>query len=216
MIKKSNRIVLSVLSLVGLFNIMFIPFSGPGLFSEDFEPQFFSVIENFVDALEFSESILFAIYYLLPVFIAFSCIFMLVAGLVGKKGLTIAAGVVGIVLWFVPFVLTYASVSDYIIYFSDFIKSMFDFEYGMMAIGTWIALIIFIAYFIAAVFSPKTANPIAYQPQPQYTYQNNYQDVAPVPADANGETENPTKFCPQCGTQLNADAKFCGSCGQQF
>lgn len=226
MIKTSNRISLSIISAVGLLNILLIPFAGGGLFPDDFEPQFFDILENFGDAADFLGTTMFALGYLLPVFIAVSCIFMLIAGLVGKKGLCVTAGTVGLVLWFVPFIISYIDASDYGVDFDEFFETLFDVDHGMMAIGTWIALIVFIVYLSMASSAKKDVqnnpyqvpvngyqynnmgyqgyqpqngyqnnqtpyqaaqnpyqNQAAYQPQPQETYQNNYQEVAQAPVE---------------------------------
>ena len=180
MMKASNRITLSIISAVGLLNILLIPFTGGGLIPDDFEPQFFEMIDNFSDAADYFGTTQFVLVCLLPLFILISNIFMLIAALVGKKGLCVAAGTVGIGLWFVPFIISFIDASDYGVEFDDFLETLFDSDHGMMAIGIWIALILFVVFIIISGVADAAAKYQApatgYQQYNPYNYQNNYQN----------------------------------------
>lgn len=175
MIKSTKRITLAILSAVGLLNILLIPFTGGGLFPDNFEPQFFDMMEYFGDAAEDAPTYIFAIQYLLPFFIFLSSIFMIVAALVGKRGLCVGAGITGLGLWAVPFFAFIGDASDMGADFEDILEALFG-EHGYVAIGVIIALILFIAYLCTACSAKKEAtNPYQqYNPYQQNPYQNGY------------------------------------------
>jgi MFS family permease len=74
--------------------------------------------------------------------------------------------------------------------------------FAVIGVGTVLGLI---GGILALVYNP---NPPA---APQYTPQQQYYGPPPQPA----AYQQPTNFCPQCGTQLPANAHFCPNCGRQ-
>lgn len=106
---------------------------------------------------------------------------MLIASLIGHKGLCIASGAVGIGLWIVPFIVFIADASTLDVDFENIFEALFDFDYGLVAIGSWIALIIFIAFLIMSCIPQEkvkvfTAPGTPNDPYAGYQYQNNFQN----------------------------------------
>lgn len=73
---------------------------------------------------------------------------------------------------------------------------LFDFDYGNISIGTWIALTLFTASFFAVSARNKNGTAVA----------------AEVERSAAAER----KYCPKCGTQRAPETNFCKNCGFNF
>ena len=54
------------------------------------------------------------------------------------------------------------------------------------------------------------------QAAPQQPVQSPAQTIAPVRIEQTPQPQAATKFCNQCGKQINADAPFCRFCGNKF
>ena len=146
MMSKSVRPVLITLSVFALLNVMFVPIFDVwgGLFPSDVDDNFFDVIE-----MIFKERgdawkhwvVLFTITIFVP------SLMMFVASLTGSKGFFVTVNIIGILLW-IRQIVDYGMDNDF--------DSSFDFDDGNVAIGTWVAIGIYVISLIIALFSRKS------------------------------------------------------------
>ncbi len=199
MMSKSVRPVLITLSVFALLNVMFVPIFDVwgGLFPSDVDDNFFDVIE-----MIFKERgdawkhwvVLFTITIFVP------SLMMFVASLTGSKGFFVTVNIIGILLW-IRQIVDYGMDNDF--------DSSFDFDDGNVAIGTWVAIGIYVISLIIALFSRKSVPNAAYQPQPQ-TYQPPLETSQPPMPE-----QDKVNVCPKCGAKMEGGA-FCTNCGTKL
>lgn len=235
MSKKTWHIVLT-LSVLALINVMFVPLMSiyDGLFPDESSIDFFETMESIFTDGNWREylSARFTLYILIP------SVVMLAFALFEVKSLFIASTVVGILLW------SYGiySFADEL----DGIGHALNVEHGAISIGAWIAVALFFACFLVAVCAenPSMSQTVIIQSQgypiqpPNAMGYNNYQNQQPngmgynnyQGQQPNGMAQNgydggfnniPTtpyegNYCPECGTQNEQNAAFCGICGHKF
>ena len=134
----SVRVKSIVFSVLSLLNVMFVPFFDVwgGLFPSDVDNNFFDVFEGVLttaDAWEY-----WVVHMTMSVFVP--TVVMFFAALLNKRKLFLVSNAVGIILWFIQ-IIGYG-LED------DGFSSMFDFDDSSIAIGIWIAIIIFFVSFL--------------------------------------------------------------------
>ncbi len=197
MYRKSYLIV----SILSLLNVLFVPVFDVwgGLIPSQPEESFFDAVE-----LIFTESDAFQ--YWIVIFemtIFIPSVLMLVASLIHKKSFCIAAPTIGILLW-LQLMLRYTAQNG--------VEEVLHFDDCSVSIGTWIAAVLFAAAFVIAVTSKNgnrqavSQTPAAFLPRPP---------AAGTTVEKQGMISRGA-FCPNCGSQINAAALFCGKCGHKL
>lgn len=196
-----------VLSALSIFNIIFIPSFDVwgGLFPSHPDANFFEIIETiFTDNDAFYYwSVVIVVSVLIP------AIAMLIGAILDNKPVFLISSLVGIILWF-RFIIVYINQNE--------LSALFDFDSGSIAIGTWIAIVLFVISFVMAVTSKGRKQT---QSQP---YVNNNANSYCNTANKNVETDNKLNqvilqyglYCPNCGAKQEKPSKFCCKCGFKF
>lgn len=204
--RRGKFIVLSILSLL---NIVLIPSFDVwgGLFPSHPDDNFFDVIETiFTDSDAFHYwSVIIVVSVLIP------AVVMLIGAVLDNKPIFALSSLSGILLWF-KFIISYIHQYE--------LSELFDFDDGSVAIGTWIAIILFIISFIVAITSQSNKK----QKPTQVPYSNNIATGNMVVKPKKVETNNQLNqvsiqygaFCPYCGAKQEKPSKFCGKCGFEF
>lgn len=216
---KSTRPVLITLSLFALLNVMFVPIFDVwgGLFPSNVDDNFFDVIKMvFKDGDTWR---MWVVRFTVTIFAP--SLMMFVASLTGNKGLFVTVNIIGIILW-VRQIIEYGINNDF--------DNSFDFDDGNVAVGTWVAIGIYVISLIVALSGKRTVLNTPYQPQSQYyqpqpqTYQPKPQDFQPQPQTNQPplETSQPpmsgqetVRVCPKCGAQM-VGGSFCAKCGTRL
>lgn len=191
---RRNKIILSVIALL---NVLFVPIYDVwgGLFPSNPDNNFFDVLEYVFEG-EFSYWIvLFTIWIFIPV------IAMLITSFTdGVIGFKLSSGFGAVVL--IVNMLRYVDQNG--------MDELFDFDDGSVAIGTWIALVVFILSLIIV----KKAKKGQFAPNKQIISEiNRTNSPAQEETSQDNQFVKNKKFCPNCGTELDANAVFCGKCG---
>ncbi len=197
MSKATKQPALIVLSVVALLNVMFVPIFDVwgGLFPSDVDDNFFEVVEMlFKNANYYWDLWVVQI----TVSILLPSIFMLIFSLVGARKLFITANVIGILIWF-------KQIIDYGME-DDGFESLFDFDDCSISIGTWIAIILFVAALITSLVSKGKTNGNSVSHITNTS--NNF-----IPKNQKNQPIIPMKFCPKCGAEIKGNISFCGKCG---
>lgn len=167
-----RKIVLSVLMLL---NVLFVPLYDvwSGLFPE--RPMF-----NFIDVMELVFDGEFDLWPVtLTLVLLIPAIFMLAFSFSKSNGgFKISAGVGAVAMMII--LCRYVEQFD--------LEDLFDFDYGNIAIGTWIGLILLIISLFAVKIDYAKSNPSS----------DNY------------------IYCQYCGNQNPKDYSFCSSCGKDL
>lgn len=98
------------------------------------------------------------------------------------------------------------------------LSELFDFDDGSVAIGTWIAIVLFVLSFIIAITSQ---NKIEQSVQQTHYVISNHCTAIPNTTPKRVETDNKFNqvniqygvFCPNGGVKQEKSSKFCGKCG---
>lgn len=195
-----------VVSALSIFNIIFIPSFDVwgGLFPSHPDANFFEIIETiFTDSDAFYYwSVVIVVSVLIP------AIAMLIGAILDNKTVFLISSLVGIILW-LRFIIAYINQNE--------LSDLFDFDSGSIAIGTWIAIVLFVISFVMAITSKESKQT---QSQPYVNNANSYYNVA----NKSVETDNKLNqviiqyglYCPNCGAEQEKPSKFCGNCGFEF
>lgn len=189
---KTKKIILSILALA---NVIFVPVFDVwgGLFPGNPDSNFFDVIEYVFEG-EFSYwVVLFTLTILIP------SLFMLIFSFSDGGKMFKAASGAGIIFMIIT-LIRFVSQNDF--------GELFDFDDGNISIGTWIAF----ALFIISFFVVKSSKDKQFTPSKKYINNLNNINTSNVTSTS---TVNSTqiKFCPECGSKMEATSMFCGNCG---
>ena len=189
---KIKKIILSVLALANVILVPVFDVWG-GLFPSNPDNNFLDVVEYVFEG----EVSYWVVLFTLTIFIP--SLFMLIFSFSDGSKMFKAASGAGIIFMIIT-LIRFVSQNDF--------GELFDFDDGNISIGTWIALSLFIISF----FAVKSRNDKQFKPNKKYIDNLNN-------AYASNVTSTPTvdspkmKFCPECGSKMEASAMFCGSCG---
>lgn len=199
MSKATKQPALIVLSIVALLNVIVVPVFDVwgGLFAKNATKfTFFHVIESiFEDPDNWN---LWVVQITLSILLP--SIFMLIFSLVGARKLYITSTIVGIVLWF-RIIVQFVS--------QEGASYVFDFDDCSISIGTWIAIILFVAALITSLVSKGKTNGNSVSHITNTS--NNF-----IPKNQKNQPIIPMKFCPKCGAEIKGNISFCGKCGQKL
>ena len=143
--KISARITTMFISILALLNVIFVPLfvTLGGLYPRTITIGFTEAFQLLYD--DFGNWQLWEVQFIVLLFIPAA--FMLLTTLLGSKGLFILSSLFGVAMWIIEIVI-YSS--------SDFpTNDIMDFKNGSIAIGVWIALILFIFGFLAGLVAKK-------------------------------------------------------------
>lgn len=212
--KRENRIILIIISALSLMNVIFVPVFDVwgGLLPRHVDSNFFDVVDmifNYKDSWSYWV-------VLITVSIFIPCIFMLVMSLLGKKKLYVVFNIAGIVLW-IGLIIGFG-IED------DGFDEIFDFDDGSISIGVWIAIILFVVSLFVALLGGEKANVNSYDRVDVRTNNSLYNGFLVVPNQQNNNQVTivepfPTatsKYCAQCGKELEKESLFCGFCGSRI
>ena len=203
-----RRVKYLIPSILALLNVLFIPTFDVwgGLFPSHPEDNFFDIIGTiFTDSDAFQHwGVIIVLSIVIPT------IAMLIGAILDNKPVFMISSIAGILLWF-KFIISYIRQYE--------LSELFDFDDGSIAIGTWIAIILFVVSFIVAITSSNKQ-----QEQKQPMYQNIPQSVRTPYKPQKVQTDNSLNqvkitygsFCPKCGAKQEKPSKFCGKCGFKF
>lgn len=187
---KKSQIVLIILSLILILNVMFVPIFDVwgGLFPSEVEDNFFDVIHKvfYNDSAFRYWSVRITISIFIP------CVFMLISSIIGNKSFSILTAFLGIAGSLYT-VIGYGLEKGF--------ESSYDADSGNISIGSWIAIIIFVISFIAAITAKKE------------TENDNVDSISTSNNPLEQTSSENRTFCPNCGSELSKTAKFCGKCG---
>ena len=192
-----NQILAIVLAVLSLLNVIFIPAFDVwgGLFPSSPEINFFDVLQILFtdsDALQYW-AVLFVLTFLIP------SVLMMIAALIGKKGFFVGSAVFGVVSW----------VSLIMMYVSQYgMDELLDFDDGSVAVGTWIAILLFVLSLILIIPSRPASAPF----RPTTTSNST---ISPTPGSQTHMAQRGT-YCPKCGRKIEGQTPFCGYCGHEF
>lgn len=221
-----------MLSIFALLNVMFVPIFDVwgGLFPSDIDRNFFEVIEMICeDSYNWN---LWVAQLTMSIFIP--SLFMFVMCLVGNRGLFITSNIIGIILWF-------KQIFDYCMEDNGF-EDLLDFDDSCIAIGTWIAIVIYILSFFVALnskkkteaFTERSANTVfnnsttspnvilckscgkANDANVQYCADCGNAISSTIEQTVDKDSSTIIRFCPNCGTQIEKSMLFCGKCGNKL
>lgn len=201
---KGSKIACIVVSVLALVNVLFLPVYEifGGLFPDD-AGNFFDIVEDIADGYEMWEYDVFWFYAALFV----PNLFIFLGAVIGKRGLVRGFSIVGTIVLVGLIALCIIGSED-----PEWVLHP---EYGCLACGTWLGLILYIAGIIlpkkAAVAAPQQPTYFPYNNQPQPTYMPP-QTYTPQPNDVAAQP-SVGKTCPACGAEISEDMLFCGSCG---
>ncbi len=189
---KTKKIILSILALA---NVMFIPVFDVwgGLFPGHPDDNFFDVVEYVFEG-EFSY---WVVLFTLTIFIP--SLFMLIFSFSdGGKMFKVASGT-GIIFMIIT-LIRFISQNDF--------GELFDFDDGNISIGTWIAFSLFIISFLVV----KSSKDKQFTPNKKYIDNLNNINTSNVTSTSTVNSAQ-IKFCPECGSKMEATSMFCGNCG---
>lgn len=196
--QKSSLIGLSALALLNVAIVPIFDLWG-GLWPEDPLWNFSDIIEAVIE----SESDYIWNYWVVRLTMSFfiPSVIMLFCALCGWRILFRIANAAGIFLWFKEIIL-------YCMQY-DGVESLFDFEDGCIAIGTWFAIIIFFISFSAAKSKEqKDDSKAKKRPAPLGSY---------TTKEASPETTSySNKTCPSCGFEQPSNRTVCWKCSFKF
>lgn len=85
---------------------------------------------------------------------------------------------------------------------------LYDFDDGNISIGTWIAL----ALFIVSLIVVRSKDNKQFRPEPSYINSFGNTNSPSVAATPSAQPAR-ARFCPECGSETDVTAIFCGNCG---
>lgn len=204
-----RRVKFLIPSILALLNVLFIPTFDVwgGLFPLHPEDNIFDTLGMiFEDSDAFNNwSVIIVLSILIP------SIVMLIGAILDNKLIFMISSLAGILLFF-KFLIQYVRQYE--------LSELFDFDDGSIAIGTWIAIILFVIAFIIAITSGNKQQQVSTTP----IYQNSVSPARTNYKSQKIQTDNSLNqvsitygsFCPNCGAKQDKQSKFCGKCGFKF
>ena len=153
-----NRIVYTIISILILVTLMFVPVLGSGGLFPSEKLNYFESVETFFEYPgEIISSPVEGFVYLVMIFFTLLWIVHFTAAMTGSKGAFLVVSIICTVLWAAPIVLFLTKYDD--------LSALFDTKYGGYAIGMYVILLLFIvSIIVAAVSKSKKAEQPRYNP----------------------------------------------------